>query len=289
LEEEMASMAQVQKQHNIVITGATRGIGRNIAMLFARQGYTVVGTGRDSVKLEELEWELKPFSDRSRALAMDIRNPEEVKKVAAQVYEELGGIDVWINNAGVFFAIGPTWEVDPEQWVNDVTTNVIGTFHCIQAVVPLMLRQSGGRIINVVGGGTIGEFKYGNGYGTSKTAIARMTENLAAELEGSGVLAFAMDPGLNDTDMTKYQREAEVGRKYFSFINKMFEQHQDISPHWAPEMAFQLAEGKLDAYNGRIVSANDDAEKLIANAALIVNTDDYKLRISRKDNVYREK
>jgi NAD(P)-dependent dehydrogenase (short-subunit alcohol dehydrogenase family) len=282
-------MAQEKKQHSVVITGASRGIGRNIAMLFARQGYTVVGTGRDVAKLEELERELKPFSDRSRALAMDIRNPEEVKKVAAQVYEELGGIDVWINNAGVFFAIGPTWEVDTEQWVNDVSTNVIGTFHCIQAVVPLMLRQSGGRIINVVGGGTIGEFKYGNGYGTSKTAIARMTENLAAELEGSGVLAFAMDPGLNDTNMTKYQRESEVGQKYFSFIANMFEQHQDVPPHWAPEMAYQLAEGSMDAYNGRIVSAYEDPEKMSANAALITKTDDYKLRISKKDNVIRHK
>jgi NAD(P)-dependent dehydrogenase (short-subunit alcohol dehydrogenase family) len=280
-------MPQEQKQRVAVVTGASRGIGRNIALLFAKQGYAVVGTGRDAAKLEELERELNHYSERSRTLTLDVRKPDEARKAAARVYEELGAIDVWINNAGVFFAIGPTWEVDAEQWVGDVTTNLIGTFHCVQAVVPYMLKQSQGRLINIVGGGTAGEFKYGNGYGTSKTAVARLTENLAAELEGSGVLAFALDPGLNDTDMTKYQRETAAGQKYFTAIANMFEQQQDVPPHWAPELAYRLAEGSLDGYNGRILSVYEDADKMAAGAGAIAHTDDYKLRVSRKENMNR--
>lgn len=257
----------------VVVTGATRGIGKNMALFFARRGYIVIGTGRDSQKLSELEHELHQFSRKNKALALDVMKPEEARNVADFVYKEYGHIDVWINNAGVFYAIGPTWELDHEQWINDVSTNLFGTFHCVQAVTPLMIRQAHGRIINVVGGGTVSEFKYGNAYGTSKTAIARFTENLAAELVQTNVLAFALDPGLNDTDMTRYQRETEVGQTYFSAISKMFDDHKDVPPDCAPEMAFHIAEGNLDAYNGRIIFAFDDISKLENNADLISATD----------------
>ncbi|GGF90539.1 SDR family NAD(P)-dependent oxidoreductase [Paenibacillus abyssi] len=270
-----------------VITGATRGIGKNMALLFAREGYTVVGTGRDEGKLRELEQELKGVSPSSIAIPLDVRNLDDAKRTAARVVEEFGRIDVWINNAGVFFAIGPTWEVEPSDWVGDVTTNLMGTFNCVHAAIPHMLKRGEGRIINLVGGGTLGEFNYGNAYGTSKTAIARFTENLASELAGTGLRSFALDPGLNDTDMTRYQRETPTGKKYLDKIEQLFEEHVDVPPSWAPESALQLASGALDAYNGRIVSTYDDADKLAAASSTIADTEHYTLRMTRLDGMSR--
>lgn len=266
-----------------VITGATRGIGKNIAMYFANHGYTVIGTGRNEQLLSELEQQLRAISSASRCLPMDVQKRESVQKAAEELRGMVDSVDVWINNAGAFAAIGPTWEVDPQEWLNDVSTNLFGVFHCVQAAVPLMLKQGHGKIINVVGGGTIGEFKYGNGYGTSKTAIARFTENLDAELQGSGLMAVALDPGLNDTDMTKYQRETEAGRKYFPRITQAFEEKRDASPDRAPALAHLIAEGKLDAYHGRVVSIHEDAVTLQERADELQNEDYFKLRMKKLD------
>lgn len=276
-----------EAQPVVVITGATRGIGKNMALYFAEQGYKVIGTGRNGHKLLELETQLCKLSPGSASVQMDVQKKESVDEAVRRIREQFETIDVWINNAGAFEAIGPTWEVDPEIWLNDVTTNIFGTFYGIQAAVPVMLEKGHGRIINVVGGGTIGEFKYGNGYGTSKTAIARLTENLDAELEGSGVRAFSLNPGLNDTDMTKFQRETKAGRKYFPRISQAFEEKKDVPLTWAPELAYQLAQGKLDDYHGRILSVYDDVTNLVDKANELQNNDFFKLRMPRLEQTQR--
>ncbi|MCI3922897.1 SDR family oxidoreductase [Paenibacillus sp. TRM 82003] len=262
----------------VVVTGASRGIGRNMAMYFAQREFLVVGTGRSAEQMRSVAEELAALGPEHRLLPMEATEPADVRRVVDTVFEQHGRIDVWINNAGAFRAIGPTWEVDASEFVNDVSTNVFGTFHCVQAVVPRMLRQGFGRVINLTGGGTGGSFPNGNGYGTSKTAVARFTENLSDELEGTPVLAFAMDPGLNDTDMTRYQRETEVGRTYFSFIERLFQEHHDVGPEVAPRMAYGLAVGDLDAYRGRMVSVYSSIEELQRRAEGGMSADDGKLR-----------
>jgi len=269
------------EQKVVVITGATRGIGRNTALFFAEKGYSVVGTGRDLERLKEVQTELEKFSPDHSMYSMDVTKQAEVQQVVENVLGKYGRIDVWINNAGAFMAIGPTWEVKQEDWINDVSTNLFGTFHCVQAVVPAMLNQGFGSIINLVGGGTTGTFKYGNGYGTSKTAIARLTENLVEELAKTPVKVFALDPGLNDTDMTRYQRYTGVGQKYLTGIESLFEQNIDVPPHQAPQFAFLLAAGELDEYVGRVVSVYDDLEQLKTVAANASDSDFYKLRLKK--------
>jgi NAD(P)-dependent dehydrogenase (short-subunit alcohol dehydrogenase family) len=132
-----------------------------------------------------------------------------------------------------------------------------------------------------VGGGTIGAFKYGNGYGTSKTAIARLTENLVEELAETQVKVFALDPGLNDTDMTRYQRYTGVGQTYLTGIESLFEQNIDVPPHQAPQYAYYIAAGELDEFVGRVVSVYDDLEQLKSVATNASDSDFYKLRLKK--------
>ncbi|PMC39293.1 hypothetical protein CJ195_05010 [Bacillus sp. UMB0899] len=264
----------------VVITGATRGIGRNMALFFAEKGYIVIGTGRDSERLNAVKAELDTYSSEHSMISMDITQPKEIKNVVESIMKQYGKIDVWINNAGAFKAIGPTWEVKSSDWINDVTTNLFGTFHCVQAIVPVMISQGFGSMINIVGGGTVGAFKYGNGYGTSKTAVARLTENLSEELDDTPIKVFALDPGLNDTDMTRYQRNTEVGQRYLSDIEDLFEQEIDVSPFQAPQFAYYMANGELDLYKGRVVSVYDQVEVLKENANSM-DQDFYKLRLKK--------
>ncbi|WP_077624211.1 SDR family oxidoreductase [Sediminibacillus massiliensis] len=263
----------------VVVTGATRGIGRNTALFFAEKGYTVIGTGRDAEKLKAVGAELENYSTNHSMQAMDVTRPTEVGQVVDNVMTHYGRIDVWINNAGAFKAIGPTWEVKQEDWISDVTTNLFGTFHCIQAIVPVMINQGYGTIINIAGGGTVDSFKYGNGYGTSKTGVARLTENLSEELEDTSVKVFALDPGLNDTDMTRYQRETTVGQRYLNEIESLFEKNVDVPPHQAPQWAYYMAAGELDDFRGRVVSVYDDLENLKNTIDQGIDPDFHKLRL----------
>ncbi|WP_100407891.1 SDR family oxidoreductase [Bacillus solitudinis] len=271
----------MERKQVVVVTGATRGIGRNTAVFFAEKGYTVIGTGRNTAKLKEVQTELNKYSNEHLMIKMDVTKAYDVQQVVDIVMSQHGRIDVWINNAGAFKAIGPTWEVKAEDWMNDVTTNLFGTFHCVQAVVPIMIRQSFRSIVNIVGGGTIGAFKYGNGYGTSKTSVARLTENLAEELADTPVRVFALDPGLNDTDMTRYQRDTEDGQRYLSAIEDLFDENIDVAPHQAPQFAYYMATGELNDYVGRIVSVYDDVEKLRTVASDARDEDFYKLRLNK--------
>lgn len=267
----------------IIITGATRGIGRNMALFFAEKGYCVVGTGRNEALLHTLLEDLKQYGDDHSVFQMDVTQPEQIKEVVEQVHQKYGTIDGFVNNAGVFRAIGPTWEVDASDLISDLSTNIVGPLLCIQAIVPVMLKQGYGRIVNLVGGGFPGAFPYGNGYGTSKTAVARLTENLAAELADTNpdVKTFALDPGLNDTDMTRYQRKTDVGKQFLGNIEQLFQEHVDVPPMQAPQWVYYLLEGELDAYVGRVVTVYDDLEKLKQQAGEVVEKDLNALRFVR--------
>ncbi|QGH35416.1 SDR family NAD(P)-dependent oxidoreductase [Gracilibacillus salitolerans] len=262
----------------IFITGATRGIGRNMANYFAQREFTVVGSGRDEQQLKEVRDELLQYSGDHRMVAMDVTNLEDVKSTLKYVIDTFGKIDVWVNNAGSFQAIGPTWEVSPDLFKQDMETNVIGTYHCVATVIPFMLKQQHGKIINIVGGGTLDAFPYGNGYGTSKTAIARFTENLANELQHMNVEVYALDPGLNDTDMTKYQRTSEEGKKYLANVEKLFENKVDVSPEHAPGWVEKIIDDQLQPFQGRIVTVYDNLDDLKREASETSDTDYRYLR-----------
>ncbi len=196
-------------------------------------------------------------------------------------WKKYGRIDIWINNAGSCKAIGPTWEVDEKDWISDLSTNLFGPFYSVQAVIPKMINQGFGCMINIAGGGTTGPFKYGCGYGTSKTGIARLTENVAEELLNTPIKVFALDPGLNDTDMTRSQRNSEIGQRYLPDIERLFEQNIDVPPHQAPQWAFHMASGLLDGYVGRVVSVYDNLDELQQNAKNSTELDFHKLRLQK--------
>jgi NAD(P)-dependent dehydrogenase (short-subunit alcohol dehydrogenase family) len=267
----------------VVITGATRGIGYNMASYFSRHGYTVVGLGRDAEKLEQLQRMVEQGEGRGAAFCVDVLDAAAVASAADQIVNRFGVIDAWINNAGVNRAIGPMWEIEAELWSRDVSINLLGTFHGIRAAVPIMIKRGSGCIINVAGGGTTEAVKYGGAYCTSKTAVARLTEALALELAESGanIRTFAMNPGLNDSDMTKHLRETELGRKYYPKIDELFRNGKAAPPDKAPELARTLIEGALDDYSGRIIGIHDQVQTLQQQATELADGH-YKLRMAKK-------
>ncbi len=262
-----------------IVTGAGRGIGRAIAQRLAAEGMRVALLSRTAPELEETARLIKEAGGVSSVHPVDVTDEDAVRAAFAEVAAAWGAADLLVNNAARFNALGPAWEVDPADWWRDVTVNIQGVFLCCRAVLAGMRRRRAGRIINLIGGGTGGPFKYGSGYGTSKAAVMRFTECLAEEVKEDGISVFAMGPGLVRTAMTNLQLDTEAGRKYFGVIANAFAEGHDVPPTLAAELAAHLASGRFDALTGRAFNAGDDMATVAKQADRIIAEDLRTLRM----------
>src|SRR5262245_18767680 len=167
---------------SVLITGAGRGIGRATALELAGRGARVFCAARHLDQLKATERLIQTRGGVARSMVADVTEARQVNQMAAAARRAFGGIDVLINNAGSFKAIGAVWEVSQKDWQRDVMTNFLGPFLCCQAVLPVMMRQKRGVIINLAGGGIDRPFLGASGYGSSKTGLMRLTDTLALEL-----------------------------------------------------------------------------------------------------------
>lgn len=264
-----------------VVTGAGRGIGRAIAVEQAREGAKVALMARSEAEIAEVAGEIEAAGGVARAYRADIVDTAAVADVFARIANDLGPVVFLTNNAGAFGGIGPIWEVDPDVWWRDVETNVRGTFNCCRAVLPAMLARKRGRIINMTGGGTGNSFPNGSGYGSSKSAILRFTESVSDTLQGTGVLMFAMDPGLVRTSMTEYQLTSKAGQTWLPGIVDLFEQKINVPPTMAARLSVEIGSGRFDRLKGRmLMAARGDIELTPADIDIILANDYRSLRIN---------
>ena len=264
-----------------VVTGAGRGIGRALAMAQAAEGAKVALLARTAAEIETTAETIRAAGGTAHAYAVDLTRLDAVDKVIAAVERELGPVGLLTNNAGVFAAIGPIWVVEPDAWWRDVETNLRGAFNGSRAVLPGMIRRKRGRIINLTGGGTATSFPNGSGYGTSKAGLLRFTECVSDTLTGTGVLVFAMDPGLVRTSMTEYQLSSEAGQTYLPNIRRLFEAGIDVPPSLAARLSVEIGSGRFDRLAGRmLMAARGDLD--LTNSAIdsIVAEDLRSLRVN---------
>jgi NAD(P)-dependent dehydrogenase (short-subunit alcohol dehydrogenase family) len=270
-------MGRLQGQVAIV-TGAGRGIGREIAAALASEGALVAVVSRTAAQVEETCGRIGHAGGTAVGIAADVADRGEVEEAVRRVQGELGMPTLLVSNAGSFDALGPVAEVDPEIWWHDVTVNLLGPFLCARAVLPGMIGLGRGRIVNMIGGGMAGPFPYGSGYASSKAALQRFTESLDQEVAASGVGVFAMGPGLVRTAMTELQVTTEAGKRWFGHIKAMFEQGKDVPPTRAAKLAVEIASGRLDDLHGRCFGVGDDLDKVVAAKGRILREDLKTLR-----------
>lgn len=263
-----------------VVTGAGRGIGREIALHQARGGTKVAVLARTAREIDETASLINGQGGRAIAIPVDLVDRLGVEEALGRVAAELGAIDLLVNNHGSFRAFGPIWECNPEVWWQDVEINLRGTFHTCRVAAPAMLARGKGRIVNLVGGGTGNSFPHGSGYASSKAAIMRFTECLNDTTKAGGVLAFAVDPGLVRTSMTELQLFSEAGKTYLPNIQELFESGVDIPPSRAAALIADIAAGRFDPLAGRLLRGVDDRELLEQEMEAIVARDARALRLS---------
>ena len=264
-----------------MVTGAGRGIGRAIAEAQASEGAKVALLARTTAEIEAVAAAIAARGGEARAYGVDIVDLGAVQTAFAAIARDLGPVSLLINNAGAFAGIGPIWTVDPDAWWRDIETNIRGAFHCCRVALPGMIARRRGRIVNLAGGGAATSFPNGSGYATSKAGLLRFTECVNDTLAGSGVLAFAMDPGLVRTAMTEYQLESEAGRAHLPAIGKLFEDGVNVPPTLAARLSIEIASGRFDRLAGRmLMAARGDLDLDPAAVNAIVAGDLRSLRVN---------
>ena len=186
-----------------LITGAGRGIGRAIALCFAREGAKTVLTGRDMGRLELVAHEIKAVGGEAAAFSLDVTRDDDAGRVAEEVIGKWGRIDVLVNNAGVITYGTPLWATTMEQWDEVMNTNLRGMHQVCRAVIPHMIRRKRGVIINLgSSSGRRPDSEYG-AYATSKWGVVGYTASLAQSLRPYGIRVNGINPDWVDTDMAR--------------------------------------------------------------------------------------
>ena len=265
-----------------IITGAGRGIGQAIALAYAREGARLVLAARSEPELEESVAAAAKAGAEAFAVRTDVTSQIATERLARRAVERFGRIDVLVNNAGTSGPVGPLQVNDIDEWVQTINVNLTGTFLVCRAVIPVMLEQGSGTIINLAGAGVANAWSNMSAYCASKAAVVRMTEVLAQELEDKGVTVNALGPGSVHTSMWEKMTDqaAEAGAEFIHELGQRVLSGGGASIDDCAELAVWLASGESGTLTGRIISAAaDDFRSLSPMIPEIMAGDAYTLRV----------
>ena len=264
-----------------IITGGSSGIGKAIARAFAAEGSHLVLASNIESELESAKREIKASSPvRVETLLIDVSQPEEVANMATFTLAEFGTIDILVNCAGIYGPIGLITDNDAAEWLKAININLSGTFLCMQAVLPTMMKQKKGKIVNMSGGGGASPLPRFSAYGTSKAGVIRLTETIAHEVKEYNIDINAIAPGAVNTrflDQAMAAGEA-AGKDFFAKAVKQ-KKEGGVPPEKVAELALFLASSKSDGLSGRLISLLWDNWKDISqHLEDIMSTDVYAMR-----------
>jgi NAD(P)-dependent dehydrogenase (short-subunit alcohol dehydrogenase family) len=263
-----------------IVTGGSRGLGREIARAYLEAGARVVITGRDDAALAAAVDELGVAGEVAARRA-DVAAEADCHAVVAWTEERFGPVSALVNNAGVYGPKGPIEEVDWAAWVEAVEINLFGTVLMCRAVLPGMRARGYGKIVNLSGGGATAPLPRFSAYAASKAAAVRLTETFAEELRGAGVDVNAIAPGALNTRMLDEVLDAGPERVGEGFYAKAVQQRDSggAPPEKGAALAVFLASADSDGISGRLLSALwDDWAGLPAQREALMAGDVYTLR-----------
>jgi len=205
-----------------IVTGASSGIGRATAKLFAQEGAKVVVGARREAELKELVREIRAAGGEALALAGDVQSEQYAKDLVAAAEKQFGRLDVAFNNAGTLGPIGPSTEVDAAAWNEALAVNLTSAFLGAKHQIPALLKQGGGSIIfTSTFVGYSASFPGVAAYAASKAGLVGLTQTLAAEYGPQGVRVNAILPGAVDTPMYRAFNDTDDKRSWLTNLHAL--------------------------------------------------------------------
>jgi NAD(P)-dependent dehydrogenase (short-subunit alcohol dehydrogenase family) len=267
-----------------IITGASQGLGLEIAGQFAISGASVVLCARNERLLEEALAHLAqkaPITGQIEAIAGDVSDPGDVARIVARTLSRFGTIDTLVNNAGVYGPMGAIEDVDWQQWVRTLEINIQGSVLMARAVLPAMKLRRRGKIIQLSGGGATSPMPRISAYAVSKAAIVRFAETLAEEVREFNIDVNSIAPGALNTKMLDEVLAAGPEKVGAEFFNRSAKQKAcgGTGLERGSALAVFLASDASDGITGKLISAVwDNWEQWVEHLEELRASDAYTLR-----------
>jgi len=192
-----------------LVSGASRGIGREIALTLARAGADIALVARDTAKLDEVRSLVEGIGRRSVVIVADVTAEDAATTIVAEATAALGGISILVNNAGGNSFMSPVQGMRPAGWRKTLALNLDSVFLLTQAAIPALVASGNGSIINVASVAGLRGSPLMAHYGSAKAAVIAFTQSLSIELAAQGVRVNALVPGWIETDLTGFLRTEE--------------------------------------------------------------------------------
>ena len=234
------------------ITGASRGIGKGIALAFAKEGAKIIiGYHLNEIAAEKTSEEIDKFQCENMTIRFDVVNRKSIKNAVRETINNFGRIDVLVNNAGINMP-KTFYEITDEEWDLIMSINLKGAFICSQEIMPIMEKQNSGRIINISSvSGQYGGPKTVH-YAVSKAGVIALTQCLARYGAPNNILVNAIAPGIIKTDLTRNEFNTTTGKKIINLtLLKKPGQITDVS-----SVAILLASNEQNYITGQTISVN---------------------------------
>jgi 3-oxoacyl-[acyl-carrier protein] reductase len=234
-----------------IVTGASRGIGKSIALTLAENGASLVIHGTNADLLHELAIEIKMLGQKCLIRTGDAADPNTAKEVVKAAIERFGHIDILVNNAGINMR-SSTLEMELEDWNRVLDVNLNGTLYFCKAVLPYMIEQKYGKIVNV--SSTTAKTAHRNAapsYGASKAGVNYLTMHLALEMASHNIYINAVCPGPVVTDMSQQWTD-----DYRQEVLKRIPLHKLGTPKNVADSVLFLASSMSDFITGETINAN---------------------------------
>lgn len=217
------------------ITGATSGFGRACAELFAEKGWNLVLCGRRAERLQKLKEKLANVA--IHIAVCDVRDRGQVQKMVDELPESHGAIDLLVNNAGLALGLKPAQEADLEDWEIMVDTNIKGLMYMTRALLPAMVSRGQGHVVNM--GSVAGSWPYpgGNAYGATKAFVEQFSNNLRADLHGTGVRVSNVEPGLAESEFSVVRFHGDKKK-----ADAVYEGTDPLTPEDIAEIVYWIAD-----------------------------------------------
>jgi len=253
-----------------VVTGASRGVGRRIALRLASMGSSMALVARSRAALEEARTEIETRGGRALAFSADLAEAHSIEPLKDAIERHLGVPSILVNAAGVFGPIDLVRDTDAAAWIETIQINAIAPYLTCRAFVTGMVQRGWGRIVNVTSAAALHTPGPANSaYGTSKAALNQFTRHLASELKGTGVTANVIHPGDVKTEMWAYikaeaQRLGSVADAYIQWADWVEATGGD-DPEKAADLVADLMSDEAAAVNGRFMWIKDGLQAPVSS------------------------